>query len=546
MSEEKMVLVREVGQEEFGLMFLTELVDGRPLTIEELHESIADAVGKPLNDTIIKLSLDGIVIRNANGLRFLFKKEEPKLEVTFKSTNLAGSTPQAQQPAQQQIPGSAVPMQYQPANQGALGGILTQSWLTLVDKAPYLYGHTSTVVNNQLLVWGGFIDGTECQKNCYLLNDINEHGNWYRLTVNGDVPVARERHTATLIGKRIYFIGGYDRANEVYFNTVHYFDTELMTWTKLEPTGNIPERRCSHSAVAIDGKIWVFGGRCKVNLGSSFFSGTGVQYRNDLYCFDPVRCEWSRYEPRGSGPSGRSMHSAINIGKKMYVFGGAQSTGVRDDTTGFCDLYELDIETMTWTEVETKGTPPTPCYGHSMTLVDNDRVLFFGGKGFTVTNHIHILYLADMQWKKYAFGGNPLVPRWGHSATLHGNRVALYGGRDESGYWNTLDVIDVDQQLIELAPEETAADILRREAEEAGKRREIIGKNKQEMEELKIVITRIGEELMNQKREKETILRSLNAIGEENAELRRKIQEYLLLKTTRGRSNSGLSANSLL
>lgn len=37
------------------------------------------------------------------------------------------------------------------------------------------------------------------------------------------------------------------------------------------------------------------------------------------------------------------MHSAITIGKKMYVFGGAQSTGVRDDTSGFCDLYELDI-----------------------------------------------------------------------------------------------------------------------------------------------------------------------------------------------------------
>lgn len=48
---------------------------------------------------------------------------------------------------------------------------------------------------------------------------------------------------------------------------------------------------------------------------------------------------------------------------------------------------------MTWTEVETKGTPPTPCYGHSMTYVDKDRVFFFGGKGFSVTNHIHILYL---------------------------------------------------------------------------------------------------------------------------------------------------------
>lgn len=48
-----------------------------------------------------------------------------------------------------------------------------------------------------------------------------------------------------------------------------------------------------------------------------------------------------------------------------------------------------------------------------------------------------------MQWKKYAFGGNQLVPRWGHSATLHGTRVALFGGRDETGYWNGVDVIDL-------------------------------------------------------------------------------------------------------
>jgi hypothetical protein len=163
------------------------------------------------------------------------------------------------------------------------------------------------------LIWGGFLDGNECQKDWYLLNDIGtllqcalvllkigEQGRWYKLAVSGEPPSARERHTATLIGKRIYVIGGYDRSSEVYYSTVHYFDTgkfffirstklcvELMTWNKLEPTGNVPDRRCSHTAVAIDEKIWIFGGRCKVNLGTSFFSGTGVQYRNDLYCFDP-------------------------------------------------------------------------------------------------------------------------------------------------------------------------------------------------------------------------------------------------------------------
>jgi hypothetical protein len=58
------------------------------------------------------------------------------------------------------------------------------------------------------------------------------------------------------------------------------------------------------------------------------------------------------------------------------------------------------------------------------------------------------------------------------------------------------------------------------------------------MEELKIVITRIGEELMNQKREKETILRSLNAISEENNEIRYFKNRALLTLSSEKRSRS--------
>lgn len=56
-----------------------------------------------------------------------------------------------------------------------------------------------------------------------------------------------------------------------------------------------------------------------------------------------MTCEWLRYEPRGIGPSGRAMCTMTVIGRKIYIFGGANSTGVGNDTSGFCDLYELDI-----------------------------------------------------------------------------------------------------------------------------------------------------------------------------------------------------------
>jgi hypothetical protein len=62
---------------------------------------------------------------------------------------------------------------------------------------------------------------------------------------------------------------------------------ETLTYHRVEPRGEVPERRCGHTASIIDGRIWVFGGRVKVKKGDSFLAGSGVQYRNDLYCFDP-------------------------------------------------------------------------------------------------------------------------------------------------------------------------------------------------------------------------------------------------------------------
>lgn len=135
---------------------------------------------------------------------------------------------------------------------------------------------------------------------------------------------------------------------------------------------------------------------------------------------------------------------------------------------------------MTWSEVETKSTPPQPCYGHTATHIGDNQILVFGGKGYQVTNNISIFDLSmslltcwlthcadTREWKHYAYAGNTLVSRWGHSATLHRDRfLVIYGGRDNNGYWNTIDTIDIrkwieirfsnfsENQLIELKENE--------------------------------------------------------------------------------------------
>jgi len=245
----------------------------------------------------------------------------------------------------------------------------------VLENSPYSFGHAGVTINEHLFVFGGFADESTVN-HCLLLSDTHT-GKFSKLRVRGDVPPPRERASCSLIGKRIYIFGGYNRGPELYYNSLYIFESDSLTFTKVEPRGIPPDRRCGHSACVIDGKLWIFGGRGKIKVSDSYFSGTRLIYTSDLHCYDAATNEWLRYEPRGIGPSGRALHSATVVGRKMYIFGGANTTGSRNDTSGFCDLYELDVDTMCWTECETQGTPPPPCYGHSATFVGDNKILFF-------------------------------------------------------------------------------------------------------------------------------------------------------------------------
>jgi hypothetical protein len=79
MAEETLVFIREAGQEDFDILYVTGTPD-----IDAFHELIREALG--VNEEVVKVTMDGIAIRNANGIKFMLKKSEPKVEVTFAGT----------------------------------------------------------------------------------------------------------------------------------------------------------------------------------------------------------------------------------------------------------------------------------------------------------------------------------------------------------------------------------------------------------------------------------------------------------------------------
>ena len=80
-----------------------------------------------------------------------------------------------------------------------------------------------------------------------------------RWTEKTEMPAPKAGHTASVINRKIYVIGGGFRGNGlyVYLSTVEVYDPETDRWTQ-EP--DMPIGKSGHAAEVINGEIYIFGG----------------------------------------------------------------------------------------------------------------------------------------------------------------------------------------------------------------------------------------------------------------------------------------------
>jgi hypothetical protein len=157
-------------------------------------------------------------------------------------------------------------------------------------------------------------------------------------------PFWRDFHTATAIGDVIYVFGGRMdlgrtrfTGENFYSNDLYAFNVAACKWTELHADTShhhasllqilggqadlvnlfSPCGRRSHSAVAHNNKLLVFGGY-QENIEKHF---------NDMYEYDTQRNEWRIVEQQGVVPSARRRHSCNVVGSRMLIFGG---TGPRE------------------------------------------------------------------------------------------------------------------------------------------------------------------------------------------------------------------------
>jgi N-acetylneuraminic acid mutarotase len=132
-----------------------------------------------------------------------------------------------------------------------------------------------------------------------------------------------------VVGLRVLVFGGAGLDKEdtsVNLCDLHVLDTPTLAWSQPATHGRPPQERRYHSATAVDGVIYVFGGQYYDAEADLHF-----EYSNSVHELEVDSLCWRERAIQGAAPLRRACHSAVALGKRVYVVGGRYWDVAEDD-----------------------------------------------------------------------------------------------------------------------------------------------------------------------------------------------------------------------
>ncbi|XP_033017320.1 host cell factor 2 [Lacerta agilis] len=317
------------------------------------------------------------------------------------------------------------------------------------------HGHRAVAIRELVIIFGGGNEGIADELHVY--NTATNQ--WFLPAVRGDIPPGCAAHGFVCDGTRILVFGGMVEYGR-YSNDLYELQASRWLWKKMRPqhpsAGLPPCPRLGHSFSLYGNKCYLFGGLANE---SEDTNNNIPRYLNDFYELELQHGSgvmgWSIPVTKGMLPSPRESHTAViycrkdSGNPKMFIFGGMSGCRLND-------LWELDIETMTWSKPEIKGTLPLPRSLHTANVIGNKMYIFGGWVPQSTDDNVSS---QDGEWKctgSFSYlnldttewigligdcqeDKNNLLPgpRAGHCAVIVGTRLYIWSGRD--GYrkaWN--------------------------------------------------------------------------------------------------------------
>lgn len=255
------------------------------------------------------------------------------------------------------------------------------------------------------------------------LGSVGLYDQWVAPPVSGPRPKARYEHGAAVIDDKMYIYGG--NHNGRYLNDLQVLDLRNWTWSRaevkappvaMEPSSIIASPCAGHSLIPWGkDKLLSIAGHTKDPSESM-----------QVKVFDLQTRSWSALKTYGKPPVSRGGQSATLVGTSIVIFGGQDAK-----RSLLNDLHILDLETLTWDEIDTLGVPPSPRSDHAAAVHAERYLLIFGGGSHaTCFNDLHVLDLQTMEWSRPTQQGEVPSPRAGHAGATVGESWFIAGGGD--------------------------------------------------------------------------------------------------------------------
>jgi N-acetylneuraminic acid mutarotase len=154
----------------------------------------------------------------------------------------------------------------------------------------------------------------------------------------------------------------------------------------------------------------------------------------DMWEYDISSNSWTDLDTPDPEPTSRFLYSmAYNPdNNKIYLFGGSDSSG-----TGGNETWEYDVASNVWTQLN-PTSPPSARMGHTMAYVGNGIIILFGGESTqssaTQMNDFWVYKIASNTWTMYGLDNDPPVRaahKWAYIP--ESNKLIMFSGYNYDG-----------------------------------------------------------------------------------------------------------------
>jgi serine/threonine protein kinase len=212
---------------------------------------------------------------------------------------------------------------------------------------------------------------------------------WMSITSIGGPPPALAKHSASLVGTKIWYYGGLFKNTVTVSNDVYTYDIPSNTWAGPLTTIDPPSRgRAGHTMTQVGTKLHLLGG-------ATFDEKKQEVILDDMYEFDTTTLKWTM---QSKAPVARHGHVAAALEGKLYAWGGRSPGGEYSSAVSVYDFAVRD-----WTEaLNLTGFVPTPRQWAAGAPVQGRHLLVIGGKRDALQNDVYLLDVNAETWCKYS------------------------------------------------------------------------------------------------------------------------------------------------